>query len=773
MQLRFPLRAALRSLRLWSLLLLFAVSTAAQAQQAYNVVRTGPDPLDWPNWRGPQQNRISMEKDLVDNWKPEGGAGSNLIWKREDLGGRTSPIVMRGKLYTIVRDQPEKPNEGEMVVCVDAATGETIWKHRFNVYLSDVPDTRIGWSAPVGDPETGRIYVQGVCGYFCCLDGETGKVIWDRSLHEEFGLVSTYGGRTNVPIVFEDTVLISAVIVGWGDEPKWGGLARPAHRFLCFDKATGELRWLNGTGISPYDTTYSTPTLMPIAGQQALVFASGDGGVWALQPRTGKSIWNYTLSRAGVNISPIVAPDGRVYVSHAKSNPFGNSQGSVVALDGTKSGKLDGTELWQQIEVNAGDCSPILVDGRLYVIDDSAKMFIYDAATGKQIARQPLGTAMRGTPLYADGKIYLCTNTGQWYILQPTATGVRVVHRLRLPTHPTGGSPSSEGSMAVSHGRIYLPTLFGMYCIGKPDQKPSADPLPVMPREAPLTDTNASLVQVVPYDTLLAPGAQQDYRVRLFNAKGQLLRDVPAAEVRFGVDGIGMISAEGKYTAPTDAGHECALVTCEVGELKGTARVRITPPLPWTFDFNQSDKPPLTWIGGRVRWQVRDQAGEKYLAKLTELPTPKDPHNKLGTRSFIWMGPTDLSNYTVQAEMLWKEDEKRISDAGVINSCYQLTVRGLNKKLRLDSWTTSDYRTHAEADFTPQPDVWYKLKLTVVPEGSRAQVRGKIWRRGDPEPNGWAVEMIDTMPNLHGTPGVFGKTEVAEVYLDNLLVTPN
>ena len=53
------------------------------------------------------------------------------------------------------------------------------------------------------------------------------------------------------PVVFEDSVLISAVVVGWGDQPKWDGLARPAHRFMCFDKKTGELRWLNGTSISP------------------------------------------------------------------------------------------------------------------------------------------------------------------------------------------------------------------------------------------------------------------------------------------------------------------------------------------------------------------------------------------------------------------------------------------------------------------------------------------------------------------------------------------
>ena len=155
--------------------------------------------MDWPNWRGPQQNRQSTEKNLPDSWNPAGGEGSNSLWVREDLAGRSSPVVFQNRLYTIVRDKPATADEAEKVVCVDAATGKTIWEHRINMYLTDVPDERIGWSWPPVDPETGNVYVQGVCGYFCCLDGKTGKVIWDRSLHEEFGLISTYGGRTNVP----------------------------------------------------------------------------------------------------------------------------------------------------------------------------------------------------------------------------------------------------------------------------------------------------------------------------------------------------------------------------------------------------------------------------------------------------------------------------------------------------------------------------------------------------------------------------------------------
>ena len=93
-----------------------------------------------------------------------------------------------------------------------------------------------------------------------------------------------------------------------------------------------------------------------------------------------------------------------------------------------------------------------------------------------------------------------------------------------------------------------------------------------------------------------------------------------------------------------------------MGDLTGTARVRIVPPLPWKFDFNNADKVPLTWLGGRVRWVVRGEGSDKYLAKVTVLPTPKNPQNKLGTRSFAWMGPADLSNYTIQADVLLTEE---------------------------------------------------------------------------------------------------------------------
>jgi len=725
------------------------------------------DPMDWPSWRGPQQNCTSTETGLVESWDPDGGPGSNLLWKSEELGGRSTPIVMRGKLYTIVRDQPGTATEGEKVVCVDAATGKKIWEHRFNVYLSEVPDSRVGWSSCVGDPETGRVYAQGVSGYFCCLEGDTGKLVWDRSLHEELGLISTFGGRTNVPLIFEDTVLVSAVVVGWGDEPKWGGLARPAHRFMAFDKATGELRWLNGTSISPFDTTYSTPTVMPIGGQQALVFGSGDGYLWALQPRTGKQIWHLPLARMGVNASPLVTADGRVFMGHSEENTFGNTMGTVVAVDGKMSGDLTGKELWREFEVMAGKSSPVMMDGRLYVMDDFAKLYVFDEKTGKRIALKKLGTVSRSTPLIADGKIYYSDNGGRWFILKPTEDGLEVVHKLRLPDVDVDGSP------IVSHGRIYIPTSGALYCIGNKDQEPQAGPLPPAPKEDPIADKTPAIVQVIPYDVLLKPGATQKYRVQLFNAKGQNVTPKEGMRAEFALDGPGYIAQDGTFTAPSDDAHQCSLVTCKVGNLTGSARVRTTPPLPWKWDFNNDKNVPLTWIGGRVRFEVRDVDGEKIIVKKSLLPTPRDPNNKLGTRSMMFMGPVDLANYTIQGDIKLPENNGKISDVGLINSGYFMTVRGESKKLRIDSWPSHDYRTHQEIDTAVEPNTWYTMKLQVSPEGKTAIVRGKFWKRGEQEPEKWTIEMVDEAPNLHGSPGLYGHASDAEIFLDNLQVVPN
>ncbi|NBW86948.1 MAG: hypothetical protein EBR23_09015, partial [Planctomycetia bacterium] len=371
----------MKSLACLGPLLLLAAATHAQ---------------DWPDWRGRDENRQTVGGTLVTSFDPE--KGTNVLWKNEEAGGISTPVIMGGKLYTLVRHKPGTKEEAEKVLCLDAATGKKLWENVFNVYLSDVPAERVGWSAVIADPASKTVFAHGVCGVFTAIDAETGKTRWQRSLHEEFGFLSTYGGRTNVPVVFEDLVIASAVVTGWGDT------ARPAHRFLGMDAATGVVRWMNGTKELPEDTTYSTPSLCNLGGQAALVFGSSDGSVWNLQPRTGKAVWNFKLSRRGLNVSPLV--DGEtVYISQAEENLDNTTMGSATAFKGAGSGDITTTNaIWQKKGVMDGRSMPVILGDRIYFIDDGAKIFVCDKATGEAVGKpvKLLGTIVRGSPLVAD-----------------------------------------------------------------------------------------------------------------------------------------------------------------------------------------------------------------------------------------------------------------------------------------------------------------------------------------------------------------------------------
>ncbi|HQU43729.1 MAG TPA: PQQ-binding-like beta-propeller repeat protein [Pirellulales bacterium] len=815
------------------------------------------DPLDWPSWR---------ETGLIDHWDTE---GDNVLWKSTALGSRSTPIVMRGKLYTICRHEPGTPREQEKVVCADAATGEILWENRFNVFLSDVPKERLGWSCCTGDPATGRVYVLGVCDYFQCLDGDTGETIWSHSLSEEYGFLSTYGGRTNVPVVYEDMVLISAVVIGWGE------MAVPAHRFVAFDKATGVPVWFNGTRLRPDDTTYSTPVLTVLGGQAAMVFASGDGGVWAFQPRTGRPLWSYQLSLRGVNITPVIDGD-TVYVSHSEENPPPDtSMGAFCAIDGTANAdpaakNIDITKSgskWCDKEIMVGKSSPILVDGRIYALDDSNLLYIFDAQTGKQIGRKQrlLGTITRASPVYADGKIYACT-TSAWHVLKPTGSGVKITHRLRF-----GQGEEVHGSPIVSHGRVYLPTTETLYCLADKDAKTGVDQRPELPKEDELTDKEPAHVQVVPVESLIEPGGVVEYTVRLFNARGQSLGD--AKEVSFSVDGGGTIDDDGHFTADDKHQQAGAVVTAKVGELTGTARIRIVPPLPWKYDF-ANQKVPVTWVGARYRHIALDfdlleslkmqdeRAGQLYIYFMTAFTnsgqekasfndrTPRrtwtdflryleldesdvmktlegaqqelepalkvvkesgaiadykwssakgdvgldvakgKPENEgsdvkgsdvmvkittipKGTRSQCWMGPPKFHDYTIQADVRGAIRDGKQPDIGLIAQRYTLDLMGVKQQLQIRSWTSELGRFSKTVPFKWNYDTWYTMKFQASVEEGKAVLKGKVWPRGEDEPEEWSIEVADDAPNVIGSPGLFGNASDAEIFLDNIEVKEN
>ncbi len=703
-------------------------------------------PGDWTEWRGPARDGISLEKNLPNKWSP---AGENLLWKAP-YGGRSAPIVMGDQLYMLTSVGKEA-NLQERVVALDANTGKFLWEYRFNIYLSDVPPHRIGWASPVGDPATGNVYAFGGGGNLHGLD-RNGNLVWQRSLGEDFGLLTTHGGRTVSPIIDGDLVIVSGVTFMWGQH------GRGAHRFMAFDKRTGDTVWVSAPGGRPYDTTYAPPIIANINGTRLLVQGASDGVVHAIKPQTGEPVWKYELSKRGLNTG--VAIHGTTAIlTHSEENLDSNEMGMIVAVDATSKGEIKKDQIkWRTYGWQGGFSSPVLDGDRLYQVDNGANLGAFDVNTGKQLWLKNLGTIQKASPVLADGKLYVGTENGKFFILKPSATGAQILDEDQLGTEAL--PETIIASPAVANGRVYVVSDSNLYAIGPKVKTTTRQVTPV--EGLPNPNRPATHVQVVPTELILTPGEKVSFRARLFDEQGKFIREEPAAT--WSLDQLKGTIAKGQLEVAADALAQAGVVKATVGSLTGSAGVRIFPPLPWSENFEglAVNTIPSTWVNSTGKFTVRTLEGNKVFVKTTE-------GSSLLSRARAYFGPSKLSDYTVEGDVFATQKRRQQGDAGVIAQRYVLALYGNSQMLHLEPWQPETKRTVA-IPFAWKPDTWYRMKLEVRNLGSGVTlVHGKVWLVGETEPEKWMVERIDPIPNRQGAPGIFGNA-LAEIYFDNLKV---
>lgn len=705
---------------------------------------------DWPIWRGPTQNGVSPETGLVSSWSPE---GENLLWKVPFIG-RSTPIVLDGRVCASGR-AGEGMLQQEVVACLDVETGAKRWEHRFNVYHTMVAFNRVGWASLAGDPETGNVYAHGVAGQLIAYD-RAGKVLWQRFLTEELGHASGYGGRTQSPIVWGDQLLLTFVNVGWGEQ------SPPRHRYFSFDKHTGEVLWVSTPGKMVLDmNTQSGPVVAEVGGRQLLIAGNADGSVYAVDLLTGQPVWSFGLSQVGLNSTALVAGD-IVFLSHSEENLDEATMGRVVALKATGSGDLAGQELWRINELSAGFPSPAYRDGKLYVVDNAGNLYRIDGGSGAIQWHYSLGTVGKASPVWADGKIYVPEVNGRFHILKDGDQGPV---QLDLDLLKSEGERYAEiyGSPAVSDGRIFLATEGWLYAIGaKTRPAPSAPRAQPKAAAIPAGQGEAAYLQVLPAEIELQPGRSATFRARLFDAKGLPLG---AASPEWTIEGLsGGMTGDGKLTLDGANRGQGGTVIGKVSGLTAKARVRVVRSLPWTEDFESmavSDVPPQ-WIGARGKFNVAEKDGAKVLIQ---------PLRERGLQRAETFFGGDFSNYTLEVDVMGSRDKRRVTDIGLINAGYTMNLLGGHQRLEIFSWA-AEKRMSKTIDFAWEMDVWYRAKLRVDLDSGKAQIRGKVWKRDDAEPETWTITLEDPLPVGSGSPGLTGYAP-ANIYYDNIKVTPN
>ena len=736
---------------------------------------------DWTNWRGPLQNGVSLE-----HYKKAGKLDEKPTWTAP-IRSRGAPVVVDGKVI-LWGYKGETSDLIELLTCMDAKTGKILWQHEIPDFLSDSIYNRYSIGAPTVDPETKRIYLTSNAGTFLCYELD-GTKVFEIPMMEEFGRMTFPNSRVGSPVIEGEFVIVHFIFSNWGaDGPA-------ADRVYGFDKKTGELAWWTLPGVSPpVDSSFSTPVLATTDGKRVAYFTTGCGHIVCVNTHNGKPYWKMPICKNGVNPS-VVLHKGNLIAIHGDENVDNSEKGRMVCIKLPE--KLTapvppvleattlepGVEVWRN-PIGATSSSPVVVGDVIYQLDDGATLYAINANTGEQMWKKKLSNAnLHSSPLYVDGLLYCPMLEGKLVVVKPGEKDGEIVQEIKL-----GENIQCLGAPTVCDGMLYVTTTEKFHAFKIPNKgiKVDAAPQVEMPKAG-----KAVALQIIPAETVIMTGNKQAFRVRSVDANGFLVSPKvegvkwetfipPTAKVKATMDA--KFNEAGELVVAADAKSSAGAFKATSPEgLIGTIRGRGLRNLPLVDNFEEFDLkdeqptehikfayPPLPWIGARFKFDVREVAGapgNKVLAKTFD--------RLLFQRGTVFVAPSHLSNYTMQADVMTDGSARAKSDIGLINQRYMICLRGNAGKLEVSS---NPERLKQEVVFKVIANTWYTLKTRVdVAKDGSGVVLAKIWDKAQPEPAAWTIEVKVPRAHANGSPGIFGFTPLNQkrVYLDNLSVTPN
>jgi outer membrane protein assembly factor BamB len=339
-------------------------------------------PMDWPMWRGPRCDGISLESTAPLEWSTT----KNVAWKTEIPGdGRSSPIVAGDSVFvttSIAQSQSRR------LLRIDRKTGEIQWnselhigpteqQHKFNTSASSTPAT-----------DGMRIY----CTF---VDDEKmivvavdwhGDIVWKVS---PGSFLSKHGFAAS-PVVCDEGVLVN----GHQD-----GIAF----VVLLDPSNGEEIWRYKPDVDL--RSFSTPVLAEIDGARQIVL-SGAKQTLGLDPKTGEKIWWVDGPTEKVVCTPSIGL-GHIFA-------FGGSPDvRAIAIRQGGTGDLTKTNIAWTIERGMPYVpTPLLSKDYLHIIDDMGIYTCLNPLTGKSMKTIRKGGNTYSSPVGTKDRIYLFDDTG-------------------------------------------------------------------------------------------------------------------------------------------------------------------------------------------------------------------------------------------------------------------------------------------------------------------------------------------------------------------------
>ena len=175
--------------------------------------------------------------------------------------------------------------------------------------------------------------------------------------------------------------------------------------------------------------------------------------------------------------------------------------------------------------------------------------------------------------------------------------------------------------------------------------------------------------------------------------------------------------------------------------------------------------PPGTWLGAGPKWHIMDHDDNKVVAFRLE--------RLLWQRSMNFIGKSNMSGYTLEADVMTDGTRRVLSTVGLVNQRYLIALSGNQRLLEVSS---NHERLKESVRFPIKANTWYRMKTRVDSNADGSGViRAKAWEKGTDEPESWTIEVEQEKVHRLGSPGVFAfaPQSLKSVFIDNLSISEN
>ena len=385
---------------------------------------------NWTSWGGPRHDFKAPAQGIADSW---GEFGPKQIWSRELGDGYSTILVEDGRLYTMYRT-----GDQEAVICMDAATGETIWEHKYDHDPHPGHATQFG-TGPRATPliSGDRIYTIGVAGMMHSLTKDAGEVVWAHNLWgANFGGNKLPHGYSSSPIEYGDTVI---ALIGGEDKS-----------IAAFNKADGSVAWQNMS----YKNSYSTPQILKVDGQEQLVAFMAKELIGA-DPSTGEELWRYPQENQWEqNINPVTLVDEQyLFLSSTQAGARG------LKLTNTD-GKTEVEELWSSRKIQFYHVTSVNDGDWVYGVSGArspAFMSAVNVKTG-EIPWRERGIG-KANSVMADGRVIVLDEDGKLYLTTATPEDFTVHSEFALFDGVSWSAPTIVGNRMYARDKVRIMAL--------------------------------------------------------------------------------------------------------------------------------------------------------------------------------------------------------------------------------------------------------------------------------------------------------------------------